>query len=98
MPVKFSSKKEYIRKLTDIVTKDAKSDKLEKERIAGRCNFRFFERHQIYSMLELKIEKKLLQYIKQNTLMSVLIREKSGDGEYVGTGVVKKIKFNRTDP
>ena len=74
MPVKFSSKKDYIKKLTDIVTKDAKSVKLEKERIAGRCNFRFVECHKIYSMLEMKIEKYLLQYIKQNTLMSVVIR------------------------
>ena len=73
--------------------------KLEKERIAGRCNFRFVEGecHQIYSMLELKIPKDLLQYIKQNTLMSVVIRKKGGGGEYVGTGVVKKIKFNRKD-
>ena len=64
MPVKFSSKKDYIKKLTDIVTKDAKSAKLEKEKIAGRCKYRFVERHQIYSMLELKIPKFLLQYIK----------------------------------
>ena len=98
MPVKFPSKKDYIKKLTEFVIKDAKSVKIEKERIAERCNFRFFDHHQIYSMLELKIDKDLLQYIKQNTLMSVVIREKNGGGEYVGTGVVKKIKFNRTDP
>ena len=30
--------------------------------------------------------------------MSVVIREKSGRGEYVGTGVVKKIKLDRKDP
>jgi len=59
-----------------MVTKDAQSAKLETEMTAGRCNYEFVNRHEIYSMLRLRLEKdRFLQQIKQHTLMSVVIRE-----------------------
>ena len=97
MPVCFDSKKTYIKKLADIVTKDAKSAKLYTEMTAGRCNYVFERRHEIYSLLRLTISKEqYLQHIRLNTLMSIVIKQKKpSNKEYLGTGVVKKFKFDR---
>ena len=79
MPSNFSSKKSYVKKLAEIVTKDAKSAKLRTEVTAGECKYEFLSRHEIYSMLCLKILKeRYLQYIRNQTLMSVVIKEKDG--------------------
>ena len=47
----------------------------------------------------MKVPKKLHEFIRQHTVMSVVIREKGASGkEYLGTGVVKKIILARNEP
>ena len=62
---------------------------------AKNVSYVFEERLQIYSRLKLKIPKKLHEYIRVHTTLSVVIRENGTGREYLGTGVVKKIKLAR---
>ena len=47
------------------------------------------DRHNVYSALVLDIPKKLISYIRKDTLLSVLILTENNKGEYIGTGIVE---------
>ena len=72
----------------------AECERLNVEMIAEKnVSYVFEERLQIYSKIRLKIPKRLQTYIRQNTIMSVVIRECCDlqDAEYLGNGVVKRV-------
>ena len=97
IPLHFETKQDYISKLSEMLLVQAECDRLSVEMVAEKnVSYVFEEKLQIYSRMKLKIPKKLHEYIRQHTVMSVVIREKgSKSAEYLGNGVVKRVLIAR---
>ena len=56
-------------------------------------SYTFEERYPICSKLKMRISKDLLPFVKQHTILSVVMRRVLSTEEYVGTGIVKHVRL-----
>ena len=99
MPVRFKTKEEYVNKLVSLIEMEAKCEQIDTEMFAlPDLPFEFDERYEIFSKLRLQISRDYMEYIRQGTLLSLVIPHLEGPDYYIGTGVVKKIIIARGKP
>ena len=100
MPLQFAAKRDFTSKLSELLLEEAECNRLSSEMIAVKdVSFIFEERREIYSRMRLYVPKKYHEFIRQQTVLSVVIREVgTGGKEFIGTGVVKKIELARNQP
>ena len=99
MPLRFESKAEYVEKLKEFLMTEAECESLDTELIAqSNVYFEFEERQKIYSRLCLQVPKEIHAHIREHVILSVAIIERQTGKDYVGTGVVKKVKPIRNSP
>ena len=100
MPIQFASKTDYIMKLIELVKVEAECERIDSEMLAlSNISFNFEERFEIFTKLCLQVPRDHQEHIRENTLLSVIIAAKNDSSKnYVGTGVVKKVKVARHKP
>ena len=98
MPVHFASRDDYMKKLVELLAVEAECERLNTEMVAASSISYFFEeRLEIYSRLQLQIPKRFNQFIREHAILSVFIKS-STDADYLGTGVIRKVKIRKNDP
>ena len=76
MPLSFSSKEEYAKKLEELVLIEAECERLSTEMIAEKdVPFEFEECLEIYSRLCLMVPKELQAHIREHVILSVAFKE-----------------------
>ena len=99
MPVRFDTKAEYVEKLKEFLMTEAECESLSVESIAeSDIYYEFEERREIYSRLSLRVPKEIHAHIREHVILSVAIMERNTGKDYVGTGVIKKVKLTRNSP
>ena len=98
MPLRFSSKEEYIQKLTEQLFREAECGRITNEWIAEKnIRFEFVEQYPLCCKLRLKIPKRVQQFVKENSILSVTFLNNSTQTDYVGTGIIKSITIKERD-
>ena len=102
IPIVFDSKQDYIRKLLELIETEAEIDRLNTEVVAeAGVSFVFKERLEIYCKIEMQVPKTNQQFIREHTILTVVIPIKVPEGRipqyYHGTGTIKKVVIKPND-